>query len=465
MSDPVTPTAPDAATQIQEALVPAAALAPPGVAPVAPAPAAPVASPPSPDGDDFGWLNPEASDGKPVAPMAPDAVPVTPAAPAAPPAPPAPPAAATAPPAPAAPAAPAPAVAPASTAWTPEKFISEKIGDPKSFMTDPKKIEQFGGLRDLAGNALKANQALELENAQLKAAGAGKLPEGSVIPESEAITALQGELKEFKADAGLWKEEQARRDLAESPSFRREHDAPRAGILRELNATAGEVEMTKENVQDFLKLGTEFKQAKWIEENVEDETAAGLFKAKGAAFLGLSNQKADALQAVDPIAELQNWQDQEDAFGNQMAVKMNDDISRQFQAAGVRVFAKLTGEDGNIYYKTDAGQAALGEIQQKLADGQGFTPEESITAHAAVGERDAYQALAARFAEQVSTLTAEVNVLKGIDPTANLLGAPGPPVVGGAAPAAGVDPFAGGETAESGTLISNEQLAASLNGR
>ena len=440
-----------AAAQLESALVPDSALQPKeGGQPPTPNPgpgtgtASKEGDTPSEPGKDFSWLDPKPAEGdkgtqppaKKAAPKAGEEGDKTPAQ---------------------------------AAAWSPEKFLSDKIADPSEFLKGDEKIKQFGDMRDLVGNAMKHNQALELENAQLKAGRTFAGDDGDAMPETEAVQKLQDELSALKPDAEAWKEEKARRDLATNQALRKEFDAPRAGILRELEATANEVDLAEEHVQEFLKLPSEFKQAKWIEENVEDETAAGLFRAKGASFLGLTVAKENILDTENVFDELAEWEERELAFGNQMAIKLDANIARQYQAASVKAFETLTGENGDLYFTgTDAGKQALADIQQRFADGNGFSPEETVLALASKGKGEAFEALANRFAQQLVEARNEIQRLSGIDPTARMLGNEPLPPGGGAATGAGeIDPFSTGDGGVGGDvkpLVSPEQLAESLRG-
>lgn len=359
-----------------------------------------------------------------------------------------------------------PAAAPVASEWTLERFLADKIAKPEDLFQDGKRIDQFRELRTLFEGAAKENQALQLELAQLRKAAPVAAADGApapVMPETEAVETLRRQLAELEPAAKQWQAEQARRDLQTLPSFRREFDAPRAGILRELNATADEIGIEADQVQEFLSLGSEYKQARWIAENIDDKTAADLFKAKGASFLGLTKDADAIVKSDDPFARLKEWEDYEAAFSTKVAAKLDGAIAQQYQAAASRVVQKLaTSEDH--YFQTDAGKAALGAIQKRFADGVGVAPEEMVEALAHRGRADAFQAFSERLLQKLQIAERELQRLTGMDPSRRLLQtAPSaaPQSKGGAVPdflGALDDPALGAPK----PLVSEEALAVAL---
>jgi hypothetical protein len=446
MSTPATPP-PSAADQMMGALFPvsepASSPPPAGGNPVNPTSPAPVIPAGGEVDDDLSWLT-----AKPPGSPPPAAPPGTPA------------------PQQTAPPPTQPATTPAAGEWTLERFLADKIAKPEDLFQDQGRITQFRDLRTLFENAARENQALHLELAQLRKAPPAAAADGTpapVMPETEAVETLRRQLAELEPAAKQWQAEEARRNLQSLPSFRREFDAPRAGILRELNAAAEEIGLDDAQVQEFLGLGSEYKQARWITENIDDKTAADLFKAKGANFLSLSKNAEAIVQSDDPLARLKEWEDYEAAFSTKVAAKLDGAIAQQYQAAASRVVQRLTGSEDQ-YFQTDAGKAALGAIQKRFADGVGVAPEELVEALAHRSRADAYEAFAGRILQKLQAAEKEVARLSGMDPARRFLqGGPPPvnPVSGGSKPdflGALDDPALGAPR----PLISEEALAVAL---
>lgn len=318
---------------------------------------------------------------------------------------------------------------PAASEWTLEKFLADKIAKPEElFGGDTRRIEQFRELRSLFEGAAKENQALQLELAQLRKAPPAASADGKgapAMPETEAVETLRRQLAELEPHAKAWQSEQARRDLQALPSFRREFDAPRAGILRELNATAEEIGLEANQVQEFLALPSEYKQAKWLAENIEDKTASDLFKAKGANFLDLTKTAEAAVKSDDPFARLKEWEDYEAAFTTRFTAKLDGAMAQQYQAAAARVVQSLAASQDQ-YFQTPAGKAALGAIQKRFADGIGVAPEEMVEALAHRGRADAFEALSSRLLQRLQAAEQELKRVTGMDPARRLLQAPPP---------------------------------------
>lgn len=403
MSQTVTPppAQPSAADQMMGALFPVSdpvsSHPPAGGSPVGPTSPAPATSASGEDHDDLSWLTSGAPAPAPAA--QPNPAPTQPAAPAVPP------------------------TAPVGSEWTLERFLSDKIAKPEELFSDTGRISQFRELRTLFEGAAKENQALHLELAQLRKSPPAVAADGAaapIMPETEAIETLRRQLAELEPHAKAWQTEQARRDLQSLPSFRREFDAPRAGILRELNATAEEVGLEGDQIQEFLSLGSEYKQARWITENLEDQTAANLFKEKGARFLSLTQDAEGIVKSDDPLSRLKEWEDYEAAFSNQVAAKLDGAIAQQYQAAASRVVQKLTTSQDQ-YFQTEGGKAALGVIQKRFADGVGVSPEELVEALAHRSRADAFEAFSSRILQKLQAAEKELARLTGMDPARRVL--------------------------------------------
>lgn len=299
-----------------------------------------------------------------------------------------------------------------------EEFVSRHIADPEAlFQGDGRKIGQFKELRGLFEGTARDLAAAQLELAQLRQAG-GTTPlpgTGAPLPETEAVQKLTAEIEALKPAAQRWQEQEARQNLRQNPAFRHEFDQPRAAILREIEATATEIGLEKKDVEEFLRLETEFKQAKWIKENVDDDVAADLYRDKGRQFLGLSNQAKAVIESADPIAALRDWDDYNSAFGTKLAAKLEEGAAKELQAATSRVITSLA-QSQDPFFTTESGKSVLSELTQRASDGRGFSAEEVVEAVALARSATAYQTLAQNLQHRAVTAEREVARLKGFAP-------------------------------------------------
>lgn len=343
------------------------------------------------------------------------------------------------PPAPNTPPAPAPGTSPQPSAggFSIEDFVSRHIADPETlFQGDGRKISQFKELRGLFEGATRDLAAAQLELSQLRQAGPSNVPPGTgaPLPETEAVQKLTAEIEALKPAAQKWQEIEARKALSQNPAFRHEFDQPRAAILREIEATASEIGLEKKDVEEFLRLDTEFKQAKWIKENVEDDVAADLYREKGRQFLGLTHQAKAVLQSDDPIAALREWEDYNSAFASKFAAKLEENAAKELQSATGRVITNLSvGTDP--FFTTESGKAVLSDLNRRANEGRGFSAEEVVEAIALSRSAAAYQTLAQNLQQRALAAEKEVARLRGLSPT------PLPP-----------DPLRGGSPSSPGDL-------------
>lgn len=300
-----------------------------------------------------------------------------------------------------------------------EEFVSRHIADPETvFQSDGRKISQFKELRGLFEGATRDLAAAQIELSQLRQAGpaAPRPSDGTPMPETEAVQKLTAELETLKPAAQKWQEIEARNALAQNPAFRHEFDQPRAAILREIEATASEIGLEQKDVEEFLRLDTEFKQAKWIKQNVDDDVAADLYKEKGRLFLGLSIQAKTVLESADPIAALREWDDYNSAFASKFAAKLEESAAKELQAATGRVLTSLT-QSTDPFFTTESGKAVLSGLNRRAAEGRGFAAEEVVEAIAKAQSATAYQALAQNLQQRLVAAEQEVTKLRGYSPT------------------------------------------------
>lgn len=293
----------------------------------------------------------------------------------------------------------------------------------------PEKPDWLKGEKELKGwadhrRALKeteaARAALEMELAELRSSGSSASQDApQPLPESEAVQKLQQELEALKPAAEKWQAEEARRELRHTRSYQEQFERPRLGILRELNATAQKIGLNEQQVEDFLRQGSEYDQQQWLEENIEDPVAQRIFTAKGSTFLDISKQAEQVQDAPDPIRQLKEFQEAEDAMAHDYAIKLSEGITRQLKSAAV-AFRDASKSDP-FFASTQLGQQTLHEIDQRLADSNGFTPEEIIAGVAAIKKADAMQAMLIKARGEIAKLKEAASKQKQLDPGARLL--------------------------------------------
>lgn len=298
-----------------------------------------------------------------------------------------------------------------------EEFVSKHIADPETlFQGDGRKITQFKELRGLFEGATRDLAAAQLELSQLRASRPAAAPgDGVQLPETEAVQKLTAEIEALKPAAQKWQEIEARQALAQNPAFRNEFDAPRADILREMEATAAEIGLEQEDVEEFLSLDSEYKQARWIKDNVEDDVAAQLYREKGRQFLSLTSQAKSVLESKDPVAALREWEDYNNAFATKFAAKLEESAARELQSATSKVVSELSA-GGDPFFATDSGKAVLADLNRRASEGRGFAADEVVQAVAMARSAEAYQALAASLKERAEAAEAELARLRGLSP-------------------------------------------------
>lgn len=316
-----------------------------------------------------------------------------------------------------APSAPGNAAPPATPAGlTVEDFVSRYVADPDAlFKGDDRKISSFKELRGLFSGATKELAAAQLEISRLRQTAPATEGGAAVLPETDAVAQLTAQIEALKPAAQKWQEIEAREALAQNPAFRHEFDAPRAAILREMGEAADEIGLEGKDVEEFLRLDSEYKQAKWIKDRIDDDVAAQLFKEKGRAFLGHTQSAKSALDATDPISALREWEDYQHAFASKFAAKLGENAARELQSATSRIVGQLAGGD-DPFFGTDSGKAVLAELNRRASEGQGFSADEVVEAFAMAQSASAYQALAQTFQQRLLAAEQEVSRLKGMSP-------------------------------------------------
>lgn len=329
---------------------------------------------------------------------------------------------------------------------------------------EQKKLDDFSGMRELLRKQTHDNQALQLQIAEARKAAPAAGGEGAQpMPESEAVKALQAEIATLKPAAEQWRTEEARRGIGESVGFRKEFDAPRSAILKELTTAAKKagIDNPESAAEEFLRLESEYDQTEWIADNFDDDDSrpAKFFGTKGKEFRSLTDRANAELSAPDPIARLKDWQDYEAAFSTKFAATMSDSIKGQFLSAFPRVRAQLLdGQAGDpLFFQTESGVSTLNGIMERLQSGNGIAPEEVIAGLASIERANAYRALAAQMSQRIQELQKQIGTNSRVDPGANFQQTPAPD--GGNGTPDNMPNFGPGRFAP---LVSPEQLGAAL---
>lgn len=315
---------------------------------------------------------------------------------------------------------------PSADAWTLERFLEGKIKDPKAFLDSEDQIDNFGKLKGVTSKAIAENKALTMELSDLRKQLTNAAPsedgKAPVLPESDAVKALQAEIDALKPKAERVEQFEARDQLQHNLAFQKEYEKPRADILRDLEQTATKagVDNPQESVADFLRMDSEYDQQKWIEQNFEDDrAAANIFGSKGGQFLKLSTERQQTLATDDPIKTLREFQDLEQAFGAQIAGKFSEGVSNQFKAALPQARQELLSEDSGdpFFFEQEAGQQVLKEVLDHFNSDGGLVPSEVIKAMAVAQSAPVYKALAERQARELKQLREEARTKAKLDPS------------------------------------------------
>lgn len=229
--------------------------------------------------------------------------------------------------------------------------------------TDPKgiaKVEDWKAQRGLLQKALADLNEVGLENAMLKQAGvkpaaAAADPNTPVLPETEAVKALQIEnqalQQRYEADLLEWQAHKARNELEGIDAFRAEFDGRRAGLVAEMEAVAHDAGIDKAIVKALVDAGTEYKISKALED-LDDPTAKSLLTGKAREFVKLTHAKDAARR--NPLEEVAKWRDYQESMRGVVATTVAKDLQGAYLNAVGKVATVLTGKEGDIFFRPPA---------------------------------------------------------------------------------------------------------------
>lgn len=347
-----------------------------------------------------------------------------------------------------------------------DSLFSKAVPELPDFLKDgdSSQIDSWKKMRETTSGLTHQVAALQIELAEArKGGGTGEGDGAQPMPESDAVKALQAQIAQLKPAAQQWQEEEARRGIGESVAFRKEFDAPRSAILRELTTAAKKagIENPESAAEEYLRLETEYDQSEWIADNFEEEDGrpAKFFGSKGKEFRDLTERANGELSAPDPISRLKDWQEYEAAFSTKFAATMGDAIQQQFRAAFPRVRSQLLDQTSGdpLYFGTESGVKALQDITERIESGTGIAPEEVLAGLASIDRANTYQALATRLAAQVQDLRKQLGTSARVEPGSQFQ--QDPPPDGGNASPDNMPSFGAGKFQP---LVSPEQLAGAL---
>jgi hypothetical protein len=284
------------------------------------------------------------------------------------------------------------------------------------------KVEDWKAQRTLLSKALEDLKAVSIENEMLKATGAKSAeaakPGAPVMPESDAIKALQLELESVKTSTATeleeYRQHKARAELQDNHAFKAEFDGKRAAILDEMTGVVKDAELDEKLVNTLLEAGSEYKINKALEE-VTDKTAKSLLASKAKSFLEISKAKDAALSK--PIDEVKRWKDYHESLNGVMVTQVNERLRGGFVTAAAEVAAKLTSADGDIFFRTPGGAATLQQLTQRFQQGLDLTPAEVVEALAMRDGFQVYRGLSEKQAKTINELRALVQRYENQDPS------------------------------------------------
>lgn len=282
---------------------------------------------------------------------------------------------------------------------------------------DPTKIakaEDWKSARSLAAKAFDdvkslSSQKLELEQRLAAFEKASKTDgKAPTLPESEAVKQLQLQIEQLKQETSgklsEYEKLKAGQDLAANPAFRAEFDGKRAALVDELKGIAEEADVDQSIVDAALSAKTHFQLAKALE-GIEDATAKRLIEQRAAQFVELSNKREAALKG-NPMEELAKWKDYEQTMQGALAAQLTGNLKAQVLAAVPTVAEELAGENGDIYFRTPAGQAALAEISSRFENGFDLPPAEVVKSMAQAKMGEFYAGMTQSLFKQLNEVTA-----------------------------------------------------------
>lgn len=291
--------------------------------------------------------------------------------------------------------------------WLEERFPEDP--DPAKVA----KIQDWKSSREVTKRFAEAAEQAVAEKMQLeqrlaafeKATKAdGKAP---TLPESEAVKQLQLQIEQLKQETSgklsEYEKFKASQDLAANPAFRAEYDGKRAALVDELKGIAEEAKVDQSVVEAALSAKTPFQLAKVLDA-VEDVTAKRLIEERAKSFIDLTNKREAALKG-NPMDELAKWKDYETTMQGALAAQLTGNLKAQVLAAVPTVAEELAGENGDIYFRTPAGQAALAEISTRFENGWDLPATDVVKSMAQAKMGEFYAGMTQGLFKQLAELT------------------------------------------------------------
>lgn len=321
--------------------------------------------------------------------------------------------------------------------WTLEKFFAERYPERPDWLKDEKGVNEWKSARELSRKQLEAindlsarELTLKQELEAMKAAVAAK--GAATLPETEAVKKLQLELADFQKkhqeELAEWSAHKAKADLAANPAFMAEFDGKRAVLHEEASDIAKAAGIDEQLVEAVFGARNEYDLVKALEK-VEDETAAGLLKDKGRAFLAMTKQKENALKGPNVMEDLKRWQDYEQSMQGALTARFGDALKQQFNAAMPAVVEKLN-KSGDVFFGTAVGKTVLEQIASRFSQGIDLKPDEVVESLALAASAGVYRQTAENLGKQLAEAQTLLARYQAADPAA-IGGGSAPPDPGG----------------------------------
>lgn len=286
--------------------------------------------------------------------------------------------------------------------WSIERFLDNKIPDAPAFLADDsKQIESWKEVKGLLKQAVSANQALEMQIASA--------PAPAPAPDSDPDTTPDPALAEFAQNRDDFERWKAASAIKAEPSFQSQFESSRAAMLESIESIADEAGIDRATMNELLRSKSEFGAAKFLRENVEDETARGLLGSKMGEFVRVTSEREAALGADDPVAALREWQSKSASMSGERSI----DEFKSAQATLADAFEKQlpTVTQDNPFFSTESGKEAVSTLNNRVANGQLFSVDEIASMALEAESARAYQIYATKLAENNAALEAKLQAL------------------------------------------------------
>ena len=222
---------------------------------------------------------------------------------------------------------------------------------------------------DLLNNPSVSNMGAALkklgdENRQLKS--------GAVTPTKE-LEELRNKLKElepYKIAA----------DIENTSAFQQKFYVPKAQAKDDAVRLAGVAGIAEDVIKQALNSADEITAAKYLAENVDDETTRRVLEEHVRKFVNLGRQEQDAISEArkDPITKLEKWQKESKTLKGKQArgtfSQNMDEFLGAVETVSVRLNDPTKGDP--LFRDTQFGQDLKAQITNAVAQGHQFTPED-----------------------------------------------------------------------------------------